>query len=83
MGLFGILINIVLMVFNLLPIPPTDGGRIASSLLPPRLNRFFDRVEPYGLFILLALLLSGYLWQVIGPVVNSIMLLIQTLTGLR
>ncbi|MDT8404778.1 site-2 protease family protein [Sulfuriflexus sp.] len=83
MGLFGILINIVLMVFNLLPIPPTDGGRLASSLLPPRLSRIFDRVEPYGLFILLALLLSGVLWQVIGPVVNSIMLLIQTLTGLR
>ncbi|NNG13604.1 MAG: hypothetical protein HKM22_00420 [Gammaproteobacteria bacterium] len=42
-----------------------------------------SKVEPYGMFILLALLVSGILWQAIGPVINSIMVLIQTLTGLR
>ncbi|MGD8742232.1 MAG: site-2 protease family protein [Granulosicoccaceae bacterium] len=83
MGLFGILINTVLMVFNLVPIPPTDGGRIATSLLPPRIAIALDRVEPYGMFILLALLVTGVLWQVIGPVIDNIMYLIQNLTGLR
>ena len=82
MGLFGILINTVLMVFNLIPIPPTDGGRIVTSLLPPKMADAVSRVEPYGMFILVALLLSGILWQIIGPVINTIMMLILTLTGL-
>jgi len=83
MGLFGILINTVLMVFNLVPIPPTDGGRIATSLLPPKVGYAVSRIEPYGMFILIALMLSGLLWQMIGPVINTIMALILALAGLR
>jgi len=83
MGLFGILINTVLMVFNLIPIPPTDGGRIATSLLPPRIAYTVSRVEPYGMFILIALILTGFLWQVIGPIISDIMTLIISLVGLR
>lgn len=83
MSLFGILINTVLMVFNLVPIPPTDGGRIITSLLPPKIAYNVSRIEPYGMFILIALLFSGLLWQIIGPVIDWIMALIITLTGLR
>lgn len=82
MGLFGILINTVLMVFNLIPIPPTDGGRIITSLLPPKMAYAVSRVEPYGMFILIGLILSGLLWKVIGPIIDTVMRLVLTLTGL-
>ena len=73
----------VLMVFNLVPIPPTDGGRVATSLLPPRLAHAVSRIEPYGMFILVGLMVTGILCQLIGPVIDSVIFLIQTLTGLR
>jgi len=82
MGLFGILINTVLMVFNLVPIPPTDGGRVATSLLPPHIANYVSRIEPYGMFILIGLILTGVLWQIIGPIINIVMSLILSLTGI-
>ena len=77
MSMFGMIINAILMVFNLIPIPPTDGGRIATSLLPPRLGYQLSRVEPYGFFIILALLLSGVIWKLLDIVVQTVMQLIQ------
>ena len=82
MSMFGILINIVLMVFNLIPIPPTDGGRIAVNLLPPRLGYQLSRLQPFGLIIILLLLVSGMLWRIIGPVIQLVIQFIQTLLGL-
>lgn len=82
MGLFGILINAVLLVFNLVPIPPTDGGRILTSLLPPRMAYRFAKIEPYGMFILVALLFTGVLSKFIGPVIANVMIFIQRLVGL-
>ena len=82
MGKAGIQINVVLMVLNLLPIPPLDGGRIAVSLLPHRLSYRFSRIEPYGMFILLLLLFSGILGTIMWPLVNTVMRLIGSVLNL-
>lgn len=63
----GISVNLVLMALNLLPLPPLDGGRIAVGLLPARAAIALSRVEPYGFFILLALLLTGTLSFFLSP----------------
>jgi len=63
----GIKWNIMFALLNLLPILPLDGGRIVASLLPDRLSYAYSRTEPYGLFILLALLLTGALGWMLGP----------------
>lgn len=67
----GIIINIVLMVLNLVPLPPLDGGRIAVSLLPHRLAYQFARLEPYGMIILMVLLFTGILGAVMTPVMRA------------
>jgi Zn-dependent protease len=70
MGRVGISINGVLMLLNLLPIPPLDGGRIAVSLLPSRVAWKFAQLERYGLFIMLGLLFLGVLDVVLYPLLR-------------
>jgi Zn-dependent protease len=70
MCLAGIQINIVLMVLNLLPIPPLDGGRIAVSVLPHPWSNYVAGLERYGFFILIFLLVSGLLSQILMPLVR-------------
>lgn len=68
MAVAGISINIVLLVLNLLPLPPLDGGRVLAGLLPAQGARAMDRIEPYGLLILVALLATGILGKLLhGP----------------
>ncbi|WP_018410905.1 site-2 protease family protein [Methyloversatilis thermotolerans] len=66
----GVAINLVLMLLNLLPIPPLDGGRIMISLLPGRAAMAFARIERYGLFILLGLLVLGGLDLILAPMLQ-------------
>ncbi len=77
----GIAINVVLMVLNLLPLPPLDGGRIAVSLLPTHLARPFSQIERYGFVILIVLLFTGILSKILGPLVNFVYSLILTVFG--
>jgi Zn-dependent protease len=67
MGEAGIMINIVLGVLNCLPLPPLDGGRILTCLMPPRMTWVSNFIEPYGFIILVLLMVSGILTRIISP----------------
>ena len=80
----GITINVVLMVLNLLPLPPLDGGRIAVSLLPHPYAYRFAKIEPYGMFILIGLLLLEFNTAggfILYPLVQLSMKLLLSLFG--
>lgn len=71
MAVAGMLINIVLFAFNLIPIPPLDGGRVLSGLVPAKVSDFLDKVEPYGFFIVIALVYMGAFEPIIMPVIQT------------
>jgi len=69
MAEMGLRINVILMILNLFPLPPLDGGRIAVSLLPNPYAYRFAQIEPYGMMILVILLITGILGAVLWPFV--------------
>jgi Zn-dependent protease len=81
MGAAGVFFNIIIMVLNLVPLPPLDGGRILVSLLPHRAARQVARIEPYGFPILLVLLVTGVLGAMLLPAIGLLMALVAALFG--
>ena len=82
MAEWGMKINVVLMVLNLLPLPPLDGGRVAVSMLPHRQASQLARIEPYGLFILILLAVTPILGWILRPLINIAYDVIQLIFGL-
>jgi Zn-dependent protease len=69
----AVLLNVLLAVFNMIPVPPLDGSNVAIGLLPPEAGRLFMAMRPWGFIILYALMLTGILWEIIRPVQNQVL----------
>lgn len=82
MGVAGVLINAMLMMLNLLPLPPLDGGRVLVSVLPGPISWRVSRLEPYGFIILLALLFFGFLGLILWPLVSGLLNLLAWMFNL-
>jgi len=82
MAMWGIKINVVLMVLNLLPLPPLDGGRVAVSLLPHRQASQLAKIEPYGMFILIFLAITPVLGWILSPLLAMMFKLLSMLFGI-
>jgi Zn-dependent protease len=78
-GNAGVIINIVLGMFNLLPIPPLDGSKIAYSMMSRRIYFFYSKLEPYGFIIILGMIVSGTLNEILGPMVQTCYTIIYNL----
>ncbi len=82
MAIWGIKINVVLMVLNLLPLPPLDGGRVAVSLLPHRQAFQLAKIEPYGMFILIFLAVTPVLGFILTPLIELMYKLLLLIFGI-
>jgi Zn-dependent protease len=74
----GVVVNCVIFAFNLVPVPPLDGGRVVMGLLPARAAIAYSRLEPYGFFIVMGLVITGVLNAWMRPIVG----LLQTVLAL-
>ncbi|NKB38620.1 MAG: site-2 protease family protein [Gammaproteobacteria bacterium] len=81
MAAVGILINIILIVLNLLPLPPLDGSRIVAAFLSPALSLQYQKLEKWGLLILVALMFSGILGRILQPLVGFLLSLVDLIVA--
>jgi len=82
MAFAGIMINSVLMILNLFPVPPLDGSRVLTALLPPVLAHKYNQLERYGLLIIMVLLMTGYLGRILEPIITGFLSLVSLIFGL-
>ena len=69
----GLVTNVVLAVFNMIPVPPLDGGNVLGGLVSESIARMIDRVRPYGFLILVGLMVSGFLGTLMRPIINAVL----------
>lgn len=81
-ALVGINVNLILMVLNLLPVPPLDGGRVLTGVLPPQLAYYYARLEYIGLALVIFLLVTGFLGKILSPMVAGVQKQLFGLFGL-
>ena len=79
---YGILINVVLAVFNMVPVPPLDESRVIIPLVPRSLGKFYWELEPYGMFIVIGLLVTGILWRIITPFIILLLGFFSAVAGI-
>ena len=78
----GVIVNVVFAILNLFPLLPLDGGRIVANVLPPRLGYAYSRTEPFGLVVLLVLMVTGVFSRLLGPPVSALASGIFSMFGL-
>jgi Zn-dependent protease len=81
-ALAGLSINLVLIALNILPIPPLDGSRVVAAFLSKPLAYQYDKLEPYGFFILIGLMLMNWLTPIIAPIFNAVKFTVFWLVGI-
>ncbi len=82
MSIAGIAINLILMILNLFPVPPLDGSRVLNGFLPENMARQVDRIEPFGLLIVVVLMISGALGSVLYPILRTVSSMLLSTLGI-